>query len=214
MLNCEQQSNWKNINEALCLGQFFGSQNQDDHEKWSFFNVCDYKLPSDEELRHLKAIIIPGSSASACNNEKLSWITNFQRFIVKVYTEYPQIKILGICFGSQIVAAALGGKVERMNRKMFIGKEIINFTPIYQKLTYIKKAIQQCTQDKSESFAEQVLISLKEQVILSTHNDHVTSLPPQAEILSFSKTCPIEHWIIGHQVLCMQAHPEFSFTLV
>jgi GMP synthase-like glutamine amidotransferase len=33
-----------------------------------------------------------------------------------VYEEYPSKKIIGICFGHQIVAQALGGKVE-VNQK-------------------------------------------------------------------------------------------------
>jgi len=33
-----------------------------------------------------------------------------------VYEEYPSKKIIGICFGHQIIAQALGGKVE-LNQK-------------------------------------------------------------------------------------------------
>jgi len=42
-----------------------------------------------------------------------------------------------------MVAAALGGKVERMARKWFIGKEVMYFTPISLKLSYIKKTIKE-----------------------------------------------------------------------
>jgi GMP synthase-like glutamine amidotransferase len=73
------------------LGSFFGGQNvgKNDPEKWGFFNVFDFNLPSDEELKHLKAIIIPGSEASACDHAKVSWMTILAKFIVKIYTEYP-----------------------------------------------------------------------------------------------------------------------------
>jgi len=33
-------------------------------------------------------------------------------YVKKIYDEYPSKKIIGICFGHQIVARALGGKVE------------------------------------------------------------------------------------------------------
>lgn len=80
---------------------------------------------------------------------------------------------------------------------MFIGKEILYFTPVFDKLQYVRKAIHKYTQDRSDLFAETLIKSLKEQVILSTHNDFVSQLPPLAEVLSYSKTCQIEHWVIG-----------------
>jgi len=36
--------------------------------------------------------------------------------VKRVYEEYPSKKIIGICFGHQIIAQALGGKVE-LNQK-------------------------------------------------------------------------------------------------
>jgi GMP synthase-like glutamine amidotransferase len=37
--------------------------------------------------------------------------------------------LLGIDFGSQIIAQALGGQVEKLPMKMMIGKEVIELTP-------------------------------------------------------------------------------------
>jgi len=48
----------------------------------------------------LKAIIISGSEESACDHSKVSWMMNLSKFIVKIYTVYPNIKILGFGFGS------------------------------------------------------------------------------------------------------------------
>lgn len=39
----------------------------------------------------------------------LPWIRPLLEFVARVTNDYPKIRILGICFGHQIVARALGG---------------------------------------------------------------------------------------------------------
>ena len=39
------------------------------------------------------------------------------KFIQDVYVNYPQIKFVGGCYGHQLLAHALGGKVGRMTSK-------------------------------------------------------------------------------------------------
>ena len=48
--------------------------------------------------------------------EDKSWIHILTAYVKRIYEEFPSKKIIGICFGHQIVAQALGGKVE-MNQK-------------------------------------------------------------------------------------------------
>ena len=58
---------------------------------------------------------------------------------------------MGICFGSQIIAEALGGKVERMpplgasilSNGMFIGKEVIAMNNEFFKLDCVRTVIDQ-----------------------------------------------------------------------
>ena len=73
----------------------------------------------------MKAIIIPGSPSSVTDMQKTPWIINLTEFIRKVYTNFKHIKILGICFGHQVVAQALGGEVEKSTKPKYIGKETI-----------------------------------------------------------------------------------------
>ncbi len=40
------------------------------------------------------------------------WIQTFKRFIVRLDAESPAV-LLGVCFGHQIIAEALGGKVSK-----------------------------------------------------------------------------------------------------
>jgi GMP synthase-like glutamine amidotransferase len=59
-------------------------------------------------------------------DNKVSWVSALKTFILRVFNEHPHVKILGVGFGSQITAEALGGTVEKMNfGRIFIGKESV-----------------------------------------------------------------------------------------
>ena len=62
----------------------------------------------------MHAIIIPGSASGVHEFENTPWLPVLTRLIQNVYENYPHIKLVGICFGSQIIAQALGGQVEKM----------------------------------------------------------------------------------------------------
>ena len=46
------------------------------------------------------------------------------------------------------------------------------------------------------------------------HQDHVTSVPPQATVLGSTRRSPIEIWGIDNNILCMAALPAFNITFV
>ena len=61
------------------------------------------------------------------------WIEKLADLIRDIYHNYQHIKLLGCQFGSQIIAYALGGKIERVpslpeNQKYYIGKEDIKMS--------------------------------------------------------------------------------------
>ena len=96
------------------MGQYMGGKPGEgsDIERWGFYNAFDFKFPSEAELNHIKAIIIPGSERSVRDSDnKTHWVHALKKFIQKVYEKHSHIKILGHCFGCEIVAEALGGKV-------------------------------------------------------------------------------------------------------
>jgi len=72
------------------------------------FQVFKGELPAQDSVREYDAFIITGSSASAYDD--VEWIKSFIEFLKKVHFS-TEIKVVGICFGFQILAQALGGVV-------------------------------------------------------------------------------------------------------
>jgi len=88
-------------------------------------------LPSEEDLKTLKLIVLSGSGHSVYETDT-PWIPLVKDLIRNVYQNYPHIKILGGCFGEQVTANALGGIVEKMpynsEREKCLGREWIKPT--------------------------------------------------------------------------------------
>lgn len=62
----------------------------------------------DDIFRPIDAILITGSAASAYyQGEQYAWIAELQKFIRRVWTRHPRVKMFGSCFGHQIIAQAL-----------------------------------------------------------------------------------------------------------
>ena len=61
----------------------------------------------------MKGIVVSGSH-DACYDEDQPWIVQLKILLVDIYKNYPHVKLVGICFGHQMIAAALGGVACKM----------------------------------------------------------------------------------------------------
>lgn len=104
LMNVDGRQHLETLTEGLFMGQYMGGMGGSDVEKWGFYNVFDFHLPSESELEHMTAIIIPGSANSVQDYENAPWLPVLTRLIQNVYSNYPHVKMIGICFGSQIIA--------------------------------------------------------------------------------------------------------------
>ena len=87
----------------------------DDTACYEVFDVQRGIYPAS--LNGNELYLIPGSRASAYDDTP--WIKSLVEFIRKMHAE--NVKIAGICFGHQIIAQALGGKVERAKQGLGAG---------------------------------------------------------------------------------------------
>ncbi|MFW2366908.1 MAG: glutamine amidotransferase-related protein [Desulforhopalus sp.] len=128
--------------------------------------------------------ITTGSRASVYDDEPwIEQLVDFVRFL-----DREEKKLIGICFGHQIIAAATGCMVEKSDKGWGVGVSVnrINMVPGWM------------TQSQQE---------LR---IIVSHQDQVTTLPPNALVIAESDFCPffVVQW--NNHFLSIQGHPEWN----
>ena len=142
-----------------------------DFQTWT---TVEGELPSDPALAD--GWLLTGSAHGAY--EPHDWIPPLEEFIRTTYG--LGIPMAGICFGHQIMAQALGGKVEH-----FLGKWGLGRT------TYRAGNGENLT-------------------LLAMHQDQVTETPPEAEIVLSNDFCKNAGLAYKGKAISYQPHPEFT----
>lgn len=154
----------------------------DPHLTLAEFRITEGDFPASNF--ECDAYLITGSPKGAYDDE--AWIERLSNFIRSGYAE--KRKMVGICFGHQVLAQALGGRVEQAETGWDVGlhrMEIVRHQPWMSPW-------------------------LPRGKFYFCHQDQVTQLPSQAELIAKSELCPISSFVMGKEVLGIQAHPEFT----
>ena len=135
------------------------------------------------------AVLLTGSRADSFSQE--AWVVQLRDHVHHLLQ--IQKKLLGICFGHQLIALCLGSRVGRAPQGWGLGRMI-----------YQWHAPEWITH------AESAHLKLASQVaLLASHQDQVFDLPAGASLLASNLFCPIAAFAVGRHVFCVQAHPEF-----
>ncbi len=139
------------------------------------------------DCRHLSGIIITGSHAMVTERHPWSDVTaDWLRIAVD-----KQIPILGICFGHQLLAYALGGTVDYMPDGREVGTLTVHLRPEVQDDPLL------------HGFPAQIRVQL-------SHRQAVMTLPPEVVWLGASDRVCHQAFRYGDCVWGMQFHPEFT----
>lgn len=148
---------------------------------FTVYNVMHGEYPADDE--QFDAYLITGSKADSFGTDP--WIQTLKTYLLERYQRGD--KLLGICFGHQLLALLLGGKTERASQGWGVGIHEYQLAPT---APWMSPPVDKLT-------------------LLISHQDQVTALPEGATVVASSEFCPFAAYQINDQVLCFQGHPEF-----
>ncbi len=120
--------------------------------------------------------LITGSKHGAYDD--LPWIAWLEDFIRAIRDDGRPL--VGVCFGHQIIAQALGGKVEKYHGGWAVGFQDYDFA------------------DGSHMRLD------------AWHQDQVTQLPEGATVTVRNSFCKNAGLLIGDKIMTIQPHPEFT----
>lgn len=138
----------------------------------------------------LEAIVITGSAAGVYDD--FAWLDPLRAFIRGAYA--ANTPMLGICFGHQIMADALGGDVRKSEKGWGLGRHTYNVTGKTSVLATDLPALS----------------------IACSHQDQVIVAPRDAEVYLSSEFTPNAGLVYRNgRAMSMQPHPEFldDYTL-
>ena len=138
------------------------------------FDVQSGNLPEDPAA--FQGAIVTGSAAGVYDD--LPWIPPL---IDWLRAARGRTRLVGICFGHQVMAKALGGTVEKFKGGWAAGA--------------------------SKYWREDLG---REQTVLAWHQDQVIERPPGAEVVGSNEFCENAVLRYGDWGLSFQPHPEFS----
>ncbi len=129
------------------------------------------------------AWLITGSRYSTYDPEP--WIARLEGFVRELHA--ARVPLVGICFGHQLVAQALGGHSAAHPQGWAVGAHAVD---VLQREPWMEPPRDQF-------------------VLLCSHRDQVQRLPDGARLLAGNAFCRIAAFALDEHIITFQGHPEF-----
>jgi len=142
------------------------------------FAVLDGLFPEAPE--RFDALLITGSRHGVYEGH--DWIAPLEDIIRAAYGRGQ--KMIGICFGHQIICQALGGKVEKSPKGFGVG-------------------VMEYTLERRDGSQADI-------ALCAWHQDQIVEPPQDARVIARSNFCETAGLLYSDRAITFQAHPEFS----
>ena len=152
-------------------------------QHWSFtlFNTQQGHYP--ESFDDFDAVLLTGSRADSFSDEP--WVVELRERVTQLLA--VKKKLVGVCFGHQLIALCMGAPVGRAPQGWGAGR---------LRYEWHAPALPQA-QGRTDV------------ALLASHQDQVFELPAGATLLASSEFCPVAAFAVDQHVFCVQPHPEF-----
>ena len=185
--------------------------------------------PSEGEIDSVDGFIITGSKSSVYDDK--SWIRDLEGLIQTLHAKRK--KMVGICFGHQIIAKALGGLVSKSEKGWGVGINVYDLTDLpFEPADEagMNKADAKRTADSGQTHIlepqtlehktlepktlepktlEHKTLEHKTLKLVASHQDQVEALPPGARTIATNAHCENAGFVMGDHIFTLQGHPEF-----
>ena len=137
-----------------------------------------------DDIDEVDAYLITGSKASVYDDTE--WIGRLTEFVGTL--NEGKKKLIGVCFGHQLVAHALGGRTEKSSKGWGVGVHRHRLNDEGKRFT-------------GETSGFDVIVSHQDQVVVPARG---------TTVLAGSEFCPVAMCRVGDHILTIQGHPEFG----
>ena len=139
------------------------------------------------DLDEFSGLVVGGSPSAAYAMEP--WIRRLQAVVIDAMRR--ELPLLGICFGAQILARSLGGKVRPSTRGFRVGNHRLRL--------------------RAEAANDPLFFDLPREIdVLLNHGDIIDGVPPRAILLACLGPVVQAFRVAGCPAWAVQFHPEFT----
>ncbi|EME78413.1 uncharacterized protein MYCFIDRAFT_36932 [Pseudocercospora fijiensis CIRAD86] len=166
---------------------------EDDGRKPPELEITKFDVVKHEvypRLEDVDAVLLTGSRHNSFENDP--WILKLVEFVKRVL-EQERVRLIGVCFGHQIVGRALGVKVDRSERGWEVSVVDVRLTEKGKEVLGMEKGIMPIHQ---------------------MHRDVVYAYPPHVEALGHTDRCDVQGMYVKNRLITVQGHPEFNAEVV
>ena len=144
--------------------------------------------PPPSDPAHCDGWLVSGSANSTYDDAP--WIAPIEAFLRSVLE--AAVPLVGICFGHQLLAQAMGGKVEASDAGWGVGAHTYELlgpprTPGWPASSELR--------------------------LIASHQDQVTVLPDGADVIARTDHCPVAGFTLGPRAMAIQPHPEYDAAM-
>jgi GMP synthase (glutamine-hydrolysing) len=155
------------------------------------------RLPQLDAGAEYAGLIVLGGEMAAWEDEVAPWLPATRQLLADAVRQ--ELPTLGICLGSQLLAAACGGQVERGADGLELGLVPVTPLPVADADPFFGRIGRAIGGSGEPAWP-----------VHQYHYDAVTQLPPDAELMVSAARYPVQGFRVGPAAWGVQYHPEVS----